>query len=131
MTAADTALRSDLGLYDYLPWPNRPKIVWPGNKKIAVWIAPNIEFYEYDPPNNPTRTPWARPNPDVLQYSHRDYGNRAGWQRMMAAMDRCGFRGSVSLNVAPGPTIVLLALACFVLAWPTGLWLRSREASHA
>ena len=36
-----------------------------------------------------------------------------------------------SLNVAPGPTIVLLALACFVLAWPTGLWLRSRETAHA
>jgi len=100
MAGEDQALRSDLGLYDYLPWPNRPKITWPGNKKLAVWIAPNIEFYEYDPPDNPTRKPWARPNPDVLQYSHRDYGNRAGWQRMMAAMDSAGFRGSVSLNVA-------------------------------
>ena len=100
MSAPVDALQSDLGLYDYLPWPNRPKIRWPGDKKIAVWIAPNIEFYEYDPPDNPTRKPWARPNPDVLQYSHRDYGNRVGWQRMMAAMDRTGFRGSVSLNVA-------------------------------
>ena len=100
MNEKETGLRSDLGLYDYLPWPNRPKIRWPGNKKIAVWIAPNIEFYEYDPPDNPTRKPWARPNPDVLQYSHRDYGNRVGWQRMMAAMDKAGFRGSVSLNVA-------------------------------
>ena len=41
------------------------------------------------------------------------------------------YLSTVSLNVAPGPTIVLLALAGFVLAWPTGLWLRSREASHA
>ena len=41
------------------------------------------------------------------------------------------YLSTVSLNVAPGPTIVLLALACFVLAWPTGVWLRSREASHA
>ena len=40
------------------------------------------------------------------------------------------YLSTVSLNVAPGPTIVLLALACFVLAWPTGLWLRSREAAH-
>lgn len=93
-------MRSDLGLYDYLPYEGRPKITWPGGKKIAVWIAPNIEFYEYQPPNNPTRTPWGRPLPDVLAYSHRDYGNRAGWQRMMAAMDEAGFRGSVSLNVA-------------------------------
>jgi zinc transport system permease protein len=41
------------------------------------------------------------------------------------------YLSTVSLNVAPGPTIVLLALACFVLAWPTGLWLRSRETAHA
>jgi zinc transport system permease protein len=41
------------------------------------------------------------------------------------------YLSTVSLNVAPGPTIVLLALACFVLAWPAGLWLRSREAAHA
>jgi zinc transport system permease protein len=41
------------------------------------------------------------------------------------------YLSTISLNVAPGPTIVLLALACFVLAWPAGLWLRSREASHA
>ena len=91
---------SDLQLYDYLPYNNRPKISWPGDKRIAVWIAPNIEFYEFNPPNNAQRKPWGRPNPDVLAYSHRDYGNRAGWQRMMRAMDEAGFRGSVSLNVA-------------------------------
>jgi zinc transport system permease protein len=41
------------------------------------------------------------------------------------------YLSTVPLNVAPGPTIVLLALAGFVLAWPAGLWLRAREASHA
>lgn len=93
-------MASDPGFYGYLPYTRRPKIVWPNGAKIAVWIAPNIECYEYEPPPNPKRTPWARPLPDVLAYSHRDYGNRAGWQRMMEAMDEAGFRGSVSLNVA-------------------------------
>ncbi len=41
------------------------------------------------------------------------------------------YLSTVPLNVAPGPTIVLLALAGFVLAWPAGLWLRAREPSHA
>lgn len=91
---------SDLQLYDYLPYVNRPVIKWPGDAQIAVWVAPNIEFYELDPPGNPVRTPWSRPNPDVLGYSHRDYGNRVGWRRMMKAMDDVGVRGSVSLNVA-------------------------------
>ena len=90
----------DPGLYDYLPYKGRPKITWPDGARIAVWIAPNIEFYEYEPPKNPVRTPWGRPPPDVLAYSHRDYGNRVGFRRMLDAMDEAGFRGSVSLNVA-------------------------------
>jgi zinc transport system permease protein len=34
---------------------------------------------------------------------------------------------SFHAQVAPGPTIVLLALAGFLVAWPTGVWLRSRR----
>ena len=72
----------DPGLYGYLPYNARPRITWPEGKRIAVWVAPNLEFYEYAPPTNPQRTPWPRPLPDVLNYSHRDYGNRAGWQAL-------------------------------------------------
>jgi zinc transport system permease protein len=32
-----------------------------------------------------------------------------------------------STTVLPGPTIVLLALACFTVSWPVGVWLRSRQ----
>ena len=92
--------KSDLGLYDYLPYVDRPKITWPDGARVAFWVAPNIEFYELDPPPNPTRKPWPRPVPDVLSYAQRDYGNRAGHWRLMEVMDRCGVRGSVSLNVA-------------------------------
>lgn len=31
------------------------------------------------------------------------------------------------MTVMPGPTIVLLALACFAVSWPVGVWLRSRQ----
>ncbi len=90
----------DPGLYDYLPYENRPQIRWPGGARVAFWVAPNVEFYELDPPRNPARAPWARPTPDVLNYSYRDYGNRCGFWRMLGAMQRCNMRGSVSLNVA-------------------------------
>ncbi len=93
-------MRADPGLYDYIPYDARPKLTWPGGKKLAVWVAPNVEFYEFDPPANPKRKPWARPFPDILAYSYRDYGNRVGWTRMMEVMEQTGFRGSVSLNVA-------------------------------
>lgn len=92
--------RKDPQLYDYLPYYDRPKITWPGAKRLAFWCAPNVEHYEFNPPPNPSRTSWARPIPDVLHYAWRDYGNRAGIWRMMAAMDKYGVKGSVSLNVA-------------------------------
>ena len=90
----------DPGRYDYLRYDRRPKIRWPNGARVAFWVAPNIEFYELDPPKNPTRGSWSRPHPDIYNYAYRDYGNRVGFWRMMEAMDRCGMRGSVSLNVA-------------------------------
>jgi zinc transport system permease protein len=38
---------------------------------------------------------------------------------------------SFHARVAPGPTIVLLALAGFAVTWPVGIWLRSRERLRA
>jgi allantoinase len=87
-------------LYDYSPMADRPKITWPNGARVAFWVAPNIEFYELDPPINPGRKAWPKPHPDVVGYSHRDYGNRAGFWRMMETMAKYGVRGSVSLNVA-------------------------------
>jgi zinc transport system permease protein len=34
---------------------------------------------------------------------------------------------SFQASVAPGPTIVLLALAMFASTWPIGVWLRRRQ----
>jgi peptidoglycan/xylan/chitin deacetylase (PgdA/CDA1 family) len=91
-------MKSDLELYDYWPYEGRPKIEWPNGAKVAFWVAPNIEFYEIDPPANPLRQPWPRPHPDVLPTSIRDYGNRSGHWRMMEVMDKYNVRGSISLS---------------------------------
>ena len=29
--------QEDPGLYDYLPYNDRPKIVWPGGARLAFW----------------------------------------------------------------------------------------------
>ena len=110
-------MKRDPGLYDYLPYSRRPKIEWPGGAQIAFWVAPNVEFYELEPPKNPSRAAWARPAPDVLNYSYRDYGNRAGFWRMAEAMDRCGMRGSVSLNVAVCEHHPEIIKACVERGW--------------
>jgi peptidoglycan/xylan/chitin deacetylase (PgdA/CDA1 family) len=91
---------SDPELYDFVLPRDRPRFVWPGGKTVAVWVSPNLEFYEIDPPANPLRASWARAHPDVLGYSHRDYANRVGHWRMADMMSKHGFPGSVSLSVA-------------------------------
>jgi allantoinase len=93
-------VKSDPGLYDFAPFPDRPRDIWPSGKRVAVWIAPNLEYYEIDPPVHPQRKTWARPHPDVVGYSHRDHANRVSHWRMADAMTRHGFPGSVSLSVA-------------------------------
>ena len=55
--------------------------------------------------------------PDVLHYAWRDYGNRVGIWRMMAAMDRYGVRGSISLNVAVCDHFPDIAAACRERGW--------------
>ena len=91
---------ADPDLYDFSAYRDRPKIVWPDGKTVAVWVAPNLEYYEIDPPANPQRNSWTRPHPDVVGYSHRDHANRVSHWRMADVMSRHGFPGSVSLSVA-------------------------------
>ncbi len=108
---------ADPNLYDYWPYRDRPKIVWPGGKKLAFWIAPNIEFYELEPPKNPSRPGWPKPSPDVPAYSQRDWGNRVGHWRLMELMDKFGLRGSVSLNVAMCDHCPEIVEACNQRGW--------------
>ena len=93
-------MQREPNLYDYWPYQNRPKIEWPGGKKLAFWIAPNIEYYEFNPPVNASRPGWPKPTPEVVGYSQRDWGNRVGHWRLMDLLDKYSMRGSISLNVA-------------------------------
>ena len=86
---------------DYSPIIDRPIIKWPNGARVALWISPNVEHYEYMPDDDAARTPWPRtPFPDVQQYSYRDYGNRVGFWRMLETLDKYNIRSCVSLNVA-------------------------------
>lgn len=105
------------GRYDYLSLIDRPKIQWPNGARVAFWVCPNIEFYELDPPSGQGRPLWLRPHPDVLNYSLRDYGNRAGVWRVMEALDKFGVRASVSLNAAMCEHMPEIVDECLRLKW--------------
>lgn len=103
--------------YRSIAYPDRPKIKWPDEAKIAVWIVPNVEFYELSPPTGTVRPPWSRPIPDVLAYSLRDYGNRAGIWRIFETLDRHQIRASVSLNAAVCDHLPDVVEACLSRDW--------------
>src|SRR5205085_2287659 len=46
--------------FGYSPIVSRPKLTWPNNAKVAVWVCPNIEHYEYVPAEVRVRNPWPR-----------------------------------------------------------------------
>ncbi len=86
---------------DYSPIIERPTTKWPNEARVALWIAPNVEHYEYLPDYDGVRNPWPRtPYPDVQQFSYRDYGNRVGFWRMLEVLDKYKIKCCVSLNLA-------------------------------
>ena len=86
---------------DYSPIIERPPLRWPNNARVAFWVSPNVEFYEYMPDFDGVHNPYPRsPYPDSPQYAHRDYGNRIGFWRMLESLDKYKVKCTVSLNVA-------------------------------
>jgi len=86
---------------DYSAMPERAPLAWPGGARLALWVAPNIEHYEYLPQQVRVRDPWPRvPHPDILGYGLRDYGNRVGVWRLMEVFDRYRLPCTVSLSLA-------------------------------
>lgn len=79
----------------------RKPFKWPGNKTLAVWIAPNIEVWHYDSPAGTAVSPnVANRVPDVINYAWREYGMRVGLWRVADVLDAAGIKASVALNSA-------------------------------
>ena len=85
---------------DYLPMPERPRIVWPNNARIAVWMCPNVLFYELNSPPDPWINAWSRMTPDVMMYGRQEFGPRVGFWRMLDVLDKHGIPCTAVLNVA-------------------------------
>jgi hypothetical protein len=86
----------------YVPITRRPKLTWPGNARVALWVNPNIEFFGLDdvmPGNLNERVPREHARiPNVRNWAVRDYGNRVGIWRIIEVLTRYGIRASAALN---------------------------------
>src|SRR5437667_186035 len=81
--------------YDYSPMIRRALLKWLNDARIALMVAPNIEFFHID-----KAIPGAASSqlPDVTGYALRDYGSRVGVFRMMEVLDNHRIRATVLLN---------------------------------
>ena len=72
--------------YEYSALPHRPDYSFPDGKRLAVYLALNVEHFafgegtgnDYGPPG---------PQPNTRSYAWRDYGNRVGAWRLLELAD--------------------------------------------
>ena len=65
------------GRYDYSPITERADYTWPGGRRLAVYIAVNIEAFRYGRGKGAAIAPPDQATSHSI-YSWRDYGNRVG-----------------------------------------------------
>ncbi len=74
------------GRYDYSPIVGRGDYDWPEGKRLAVYIAINIEQFSYGEGKGAAIAPPDQATSHSI-YSWRDYGNRVGIWRFLELMD--------------------------------------------
>ena len=82
-----TRILKSHGRYPYSPIHRRPDYAYPGGKRLAVYIALNIEHFDFGEGLGASLAPGG-PQPDVLNYSWRDYGNRVGVWRCLELFEQ-------------------------------------------
>ena len=85
--------------YDFLPITKRKHYSWPGGKRLAFYVALNIEHFAFQAglgidPHNRTGPQTSR------NYAWRDYGNRVGNWRFFEILDELKLPASILLNSA-------------------------------
>jgi allantoinase len=95
--------------HDYYAWSpisRRPRLAWPNDAKVAFFVVVNVEHFEVEPalgtqfPSDfPGGLHHRRPVPDLVNHSIREYGNRIGVFRVMAALDKYGVKATAAIDV--------------------------------
>ena len=94
--------------YDFVPMPDRGRLVFPGGAQLALIVTINIEYWEEcrpgqkEPmfPGGPATIPHALPGDvwDSANWTWREYGQRVGIWRMMDVFDELAIAPSCTCN---------------------------------
>jgi len=90
----------DHSRYQWSMLNERPKVSWPNDAKLALWVNVCLQFFPINQQGKPFKVPggMTMPYPDLRHYTLRDYGNRVGVYRFLKAFDRYGVTPTFSIN---------------------------------
>jgi peptidoglycan/xylan/chitin deacetylase (PgdA/CDA1 family) len=80
---------------------DRPRLVLPGGKRVAVWVILNVEEWQIARamPRTVLSPPMGQPLlPDVPNWSWHEYGMRSGFWRQLDALTRRGIPTTLAIN---------------------------------
>src|SRR5215467_5148311 len=83
--------------YPYSPITGRPLYSWPDGKRLAIYVALNLEWFSFGEGLGAELAPGG-PAPDVLNYAWRDYGNRIGVFRLAELFGELNLPASLLVN---------------------------------
>lgn len=86
--------------YDYSPIIERPRLVWPKNTRLAIYVVLFVEYWDITAPGLTITSVASNTVPDVINFSWREYGARHGIWRLMKILDKHKIRATVALNGA-------------------------------
>ncbi len=117
--------------HDLYPWSNifdRPPVIWPEGKKVAVVLVISCEFFPLTPADTPFRAPGHMQTafPDYRHFTARDYGSRLGVPRLLEALAKAGTPASFAMNSAwaerfPDLTAQIIAAGHEIIAHSTDM----------
>lgn len=93
--------------YEFSALPDRKPLKWPNDKKLAVIVTINLEYWELTRDQTaplyaggPASIPFPVPGnvPDYVNWTWREYGQRVGVWRMLDVFDKAGVPASCTVN---------------------------------
>ena len=85
----------------YSPISQRPPLLLPQDKRLAVWVIVNVEEWDIHLPMPRTViSPPAggSPMPDIPNWAWHEYGNRVGFWRLLEVFDSFRIPATLAIN---------------------------------
>lgn len=101
----------------FVPITERPKLTWPNGARLAVWVLPNVEYFDEERLVGATVTTPAKEPPDIPNYSWREFGLRVGIWRLMEVLRELGVPATVAMNSMVCMHYPQVVKACVELGW--------------